>query len=71
MEDIPEVREVGRKSCHILGVGDEDTDLGVGLDGSVADVVGADDSGGEIENPKLGVDDSHGVAHADVDAVPF
>jgi hypothetical protein len=32
---------------HVLGVGDEDTHLGVGLDGSVADVVGADDGSAE------------------------
>ena len=43
MEDIPEVREVSRKGCHVLGVGEEDAYLGVRLDGSVADVVGADD----------------------------
>ena len=43
MEDIPEVREVSRKGCDVLGVGDEDTHLGIRLDGSVADVVGADD----------------------------
>ena len=70
-ESVPKFREIGMEGGHVLGVGGDDTDLGVRLDGSVADVMGADDSGSEIEYPKLGVDDSHGVAHADIDAVPF
>ena len=65
------MREVSRKGCHVLGVGGDDTDLGVRLDGAVADVVGADDGGVEVEDPKLSVDDFHGVAHADIDAVAF
>jgi len=69
MEDIPEVREVSRKGCHVLGVGGDDTDLGVRLDGAVADVVGADNGSVEIEDPKLSVDDFHGVAEPDIDAV--
>ena len=48
MEDIPEVREVSRKGGGGLGVGEEYADPGIRLDGSVADVVGADDGSASV-----------------------